>query len=70
MTPDLEKMRRLFFVVLALDTLLALVAVGFAIAHFQFGLGWGLYAFYGLIVAAFVVQLWFVRSVGRMKKGN
>jgi hypothetical protein len=63
-------MRRRFFAVLAVDTLLALIAAGFALAHFHWGLSWGLYAFYGLIVAAFAVQLWFVRSVGRMKKGN
>ena len=70
MTDDLASLRRRFYWVLGLNTGLAVLAAGFAVAHFRFGLGWGLYAFFGFIVAAFAVQLWFVRSVRAMNKGN
>ena len=70
MTPDTEQMKRLFLQMALLDGVLMAIAVGFAVAHFGYGVGWALYAFVGFIAAAFAVQLWFMRGILRAKKGN
>ena len=66
---DLMGLKRRFVIMLVLDVLLLCAGGAFAAAHFLYGLSWGLWAFIGLVVAAFVVQLWFVGGVGRMNKG-
>jgi hypothetical protein len=69
-TLDLNQARQRLYVMLALDLVLMLIAVGFAVAHFVYGVGWALWAFFGFVAAAFAVQLWFVRGIGRMGKGE
>jgi hypothetical protein len=70
MTPDTERMKRLFLQMALLDAVLMLIAVAFAVAYFGRGVGWALYGFVGFVGAAFAVQLWFVRAITRARKGN
>jgi hypothetical protein len=70
MTPDTERMKRLFLQMALLDGVLMLIAVAFAVAYFGRGVGWALYGFVGFVGAAFAVQLWFVRAITRARKGN
>jgi hypothetical protein len=67
---DVEKMKARFAQMLVGDLLLMLVAVGFAVAHFVYGIGWALWGFTGFLAAAFALQLWFVRGFARTKKGG
>ena len=70
MTPDTERMKQLFLRMAAIDGVLMVLAVAFAVARFAYGVDWALYAFVGFIAAAFAVQLWFMRGILRAKKGN
>lgn len=70
MTLDVQRARQRFVRMLVLDSLVMLAAVGFAVGHFMYGVGWMLWAFVGLLAAGFAIQLWFVRGVGRMGKGE
>ena len=67
---DLTGLKRRFVIMVVLDTLLLCAGAAFAVMHFLYGLSWGLWAFIGLVVAAFAVQLWFVGGVGRTSKGT
>ena len=70
MTLDVNQLRQRFLVMLAGSMGVMLVAVGFAVGHFVYGVGWMLWAFLGFLALGFVVQLWFVRGIGRMGKGE
>jgi hypothetical protein len=70
MSDNLLEMRKRFARMMAISTAISLVAVGFAIAHFVYGVGWALWVFVGLLAAGFVVQIWFVRGFARLNKGN
>ena len=70
MTLDVQQARQRFLVMLAASTAVMLVAVGFAVGHFVLGVDWMLWAFLGFLALGFGVQLWFVRGVGRMGKGE
>ena len=70
MSEDVARMKRLFLQMALVDGAVMLVAIGFAVAHFSYGVGWALYGFVGAVAAAFAVQMWFMRGIMRAKKGN
>ena len=70
MTQDLSGLKRQLFVMMAISTALALVAVGFAVAEFIYGVKWAIWGFVGFLVVGFAVQIWFVRGVVRKNKGG
>ena len=70
MTEDLGAMKQRFIQMVLGCTALMFVAVGFAIAHFMYGIGWALWGFVGFLAASFGLQMWFVRGFARTKKGN
>jgi len=67
---DVQKMKARFSRMLVGDLILILVALGFAIAHFVYGVSWALWGFTGFLAAAFALQVWFVRGFARTKKGG
>jgi hypothetical protein len=67
---DLGHMKARFVQMIVGDTILMLIAVGFAVAHFAYGIGWALWGFVGLLAAAFGLQLWFVRGFARSQKDS
>jgi hypothetical protein len=69
-TSDPAQLKQRFVQMMIADLVLMLVAVGFAVAHFVYGVGWALWAFVGFIAAAFGAQLWFVRGFARTGKGS
>lgn len=70
MTDNLPALKQRFIAMAVGDALLLIAAVACAVGYFVYGLGWGLWAFIGLIAAAFGLQLWFVRGFARASKGN
>jgi len=70
MTFDPAQMKHAFVRMMLTTTALGLIGVAFAIAHFMYGVGWALWAFMGFIVAAFAVQVWFIRGFARAPKGD
>jgi multidrug transporter EmrE-like cation transporter len=70
MSLDPAQMKQRFIQMTIANVILMLVALGFAIAHFSYGVGWALYGFIGFIGLAFAVQMWFVRGVARDNKRN
>jgi multidrug transporter EmrE-like cation transporter len=70
MTDDLAAMKQRFTQMMLGCTALALVAVAFAVAHFAYGVGWALWGFVGFLGLSFGLQIWFVRSVMRTKRGG
>jgi hypothetical protein len=70
MTIDPAQMRQRCVKMMLASTGLMFVAVGFAIAHFIYGVGWALWGFIGFIALGFGAQLWFVRGIARMNKGG
>jgi hypothetical protein len=70
MTFDPAHMKHAFIRMMAMTTALLFIGVGFAIAHFMYGVGWALWAFMGFIVAGFAVQLWFIKGFARAPKGD
>ena len=70
MTQDLGAMKQRFMQMTVIGTMITLVAVAFAVAHFIYGVGWALWAFVGLLGLGFAVQLWFVRGIARMSRGK
>jgi O-antigen/teichoic acid export membrane protein len=69
MSLDITGMKQRFRQMAIGCSALMLVAVGFAVAHFAYGVGWAIWGFVGFLAAAFGLQLWFVRGVARTKKG-
>ena len=67
---DAAEMKALFSRMLVGDLVLTLIAAGFAIAHFVYGVGWAMWGFTGFLAAAFALQVWFVASFARIKKGG
>ena len=70
MTLDAHQARQRFIVMLAGNTALILLAVAFAVGHFVYGVEWMLWEFVVALGLGFVLQLWFVRGVGRLGKGD
>jgi O-antigen/teichoic acid export membrane protein len=70
MSIDPTEMRRRFTRMAVICTLLTLVAVGLAFAHFSLGIGWALWGFVGVLALSFGVQLWFVGAMLRAGKGG
>jgi Na+-driven multidrug efflux pump len=70
MTQDLSNLKRQLMVMMVVSTALTLVAVGFAVAHFLYGVKWALWGFIGFLAIGFAVQMWFIRGVARTNKGN
>ena len=70
MSDQLPELKRRFIRMAVGDALLLIAAVACAVGYFVYGLAWGLWAFIGLIAAAFALQLWFVRGFARASKGN
>ena len=70
MSDNLGLLKKRFIAMLVGDAVLLVLAVSFAAAHFVYGVGWALWAFMGFLVAAFGLQLWFIRGVGRSAKGD
>ncbi len=70
MSLDPAQMKQRFIQMTIANVVLMLIAVGFAVAHFSYGVGWALYGFIGFIGLAFVAQMWFVRGIARDNKGN
>jgi len=52
------------------NLILTLIAVGFAIAHFAYGIDWALWGFVGFLAMGFAVQIWFIRGFVRARKGS
>jgi hypothetical protein len=67
---DVGHMKTRFVQMMVGDMVLMLVAVGFAVAHFVYGVDWALWGFIGFLAAAFGLQLWFVRGFARTKKDS
>jgi O-antigen/teichoic acid export membrane protein len=70
MSDDIAGMKQRFIQMTLACTALLLVAVGFAVAHFMYGVGWALWGFVGFIAGSFALQIWFVRGFARTKKGG
>ncbi len=70
MTVDPAQMKQRFVQMMVADLILMFIAVGFAVAHFVYGVGWALWVFVGFVAAAFGVQMWFVRGFARAGKGS
>ena len=70
MTDNFGTLKQRFIAMLIGDSALLAAAVGFAVAYFVYGVGWALWAFVGFLAAAFGLQLWFIRGVGRTGKGD
>jgi hypothetical protein len=69
-TLDVHQARQRFMIMMAANTVVMLIAVGFAIGHFVYGVDWMLWAFLGFLALGFGVQLWFVRGIARAGKGE
>ncbi len=61
-----RQMTRMLLSIFALTA----VAMAFAVAHFVYGVDWALWAFVGLLLLGFAVQIWFVRGLVRAGKGS
>jgi O-antigen/teichoic acid export membrane protein len=70
MTDSLDAMKQRFIAMLVGDLVLMAIAGGFAFAYFGRDVGWAVWGFVGFLVAAFVLQLWFIRGVSRQNKGG
>ena len=70
MSDDIAAMKQRFFQMIMGCTALMVVAVGFAVADFVFGVTWALWGFVGFLAASFGLQIWFVRGFARTKKGG
>jgi hypothetical protein len=70
MSLDPAQMKQRFIQMTVANVVLMLIAVGFGVAHFAYGVGWALYGFIGFIGLAFAAQMWFVRGIARDNKGN
>lgn len=70
MSLDPAQMRGALIRMTLATTVITFIAVGFAVAHFFFGVAWALWAFVGLLALGFAVQLWFIRGFARMNKGD
>ena len=70
MTDSLGSLKQRFIAMLAGDLALLLGAGACAFAYFVQNIGWALWAFLALLVAAFALQLWFIRGVARTGKGD
>jgi hypothetical protein len=67
MSLDTTEMKQRFRRMMVGDAILMVVAVGFAVAHFLYGVAWAIWGFVGFLAAAFVLQMWFVRGFARAK---
>jgi len=70
MTDHLGGLRQRFIAMVVGDVALLAGAGACAFAYFVHGVGWALWAFLALLVAAFGLQLWFIGGVGRAGKGD
>jgi multidrug transporter EmrE-like cation transporter len=70
MTRDIASLKRQMLLMMLVSTALTFVAVGFAVAHFVYGVKWALWGFVGFLAVGFAVQMWFIRGVARTNKGN
>jgi hypothetical protein len=70
MSLDPAQMRGALVRMTLATTAMTLVAVGFAIAHFVYGVDWAIWGFVAFLAAGFAVQLWFIRGFSRMSKGD
>jgi hypothetical protein len=70
MTDNLGSMKQRFFAMVIGDMVLLAAAGACAFLFFVNHVGWALWGFLGLIVAAFGLQLWFIGGVARTGKGD
>ena len=70
MSLDPAQMRGALIRMVLATMAMTFVAVGFAIAHFFYGVGWALWGFVGFLAAGFAVQLWFIGGFARMNRGD
>ena len=56
-------------VMLAVDAVCALIAVGAAIGAFVMGMAWLQWVFVAALVAGSAVQIWFIAGFKRAKEG-
>jgi hypothetical protein len=70
MNDTLELLKHRFVLMLIGDVALLIVAACCAVAYFVGGVGWALWGFVGFLAAAFGLQLWFIRGLGRQNKGG
>lgn len=70
MTEVSAQLKQRFVQMMVGDLILMLTAIGFAVAHFVYGVGWAVWGFVAFIAAAFGLQMWFMRGFLRAgKKG-
>ena len=61
-----------FMIMVGVDTLCVMIALGAIIGDLRFHLGWALPAFAVAILIGFAVQIWFIvglAKAGRLEKG-
>ena len=66
---DVETLKRNFMRMAAVSVGMMLVAAGFAVAHFVYGVSWAVWGFVLFLAGGFVAQMWFIRGVIRTNKG-
>jgi len=69
MTLDLAQAKRRLVVMLALDVVLAVVAIAAAVAGEVYDIAWMTWLFVGAVLAGFAVQFWFIAGFRRANKG-
>lgn len=69
MTQDLPQLKRQLTIMMMISAGLALVAVGFAVAEFVYGVKWAIWGFVGFLVLGFAAQIWFIRNFIRKNRG-
>jgi multisubunit Na+/H+ antiporter MnhB subunit len=70
MTQDLSNLKRQLLVMMVTSSILAIIAVGFAVAEFIYGVKGAIWGFVGFLVVGFAVQIWFIRGFIRKNKGG
>ena len=69
MTAALEPIKKRLVVMLAINAVAALAAVGFALGHYVGGVDWMQWAFMAALGAGFAAQIWFIAGFRRAGRG-
>ena len=69
MSLDLEQSKRRMMIMLAIDAVAFVVAIGAAIGAFGFKIEWLTFVFLIALLIGFAAQFWFIAGVRRSSKG-
>jgi len=70
MSLDVATIKKRRTIMMVVNVLAALIAVGSIVAYFQLQLGWALIVFVAALVGGFAAQIWFIAGLKGPGKGT